>query len=615
MATTNVFDARMFPEETEAKPNGGRAGFQPPRFTARPEIRGSFGAIATSHWLATTVGMSLLERGGNAFDAAAAAAFVLQIALPEFNGIGGEAVLLILPRGRSCPRVVCGQGVAPGAADAAAFQELGLDAVPERGLLAATTPGAFDAWMLLLRDYGRMALRDVLSPAIAYAEEGTPTTLLFQHQLKRMKPFFEAEWPSTAKALPERLPDADGIGNRNAALAKTLLRLLDEAESAGADRDRQIETAREVFRRGFVAGEIERLCRTPHAAALGQDRHAALMRGEDLASWSASYEEPVVLRYGRYEVAKAGPWTQGPVFLQHLALLGQLDVGGLAADDPLFIHSVIEAAKLAFADRERFYGDPGFVQVPLESLLSEDYNRARARLIGPAAATVVEPGSFDELGPAAPPVEEERDPDRILARRSGEQPGATVSIAAVDREGNMIAAVPSGGTMFESPLVEELGLCLGARASGFRLSPESPNVIMPGKRPRTTLSPTMVMRDGEPYLAFCTPGADQQEQWQIAFFLRHIHHAMNLQEAAEAPMFQSEHFPSSFPPFRSLPNRLVIEPRFSAEICDGLVQRGHTLISTRRDWFLGSLTAVARDGRTIKAAACPRHMRVYAVGR
>jgi gamma-glutamyltranspeptidase/glutathione hydrolase len=614
---TDTFDSRLFPDAPQKKAAPEKkAASRSAGFTTRPEIWGSVGAISTTHWLATASGMAILERGGNAFDAAATAAFVLQVAVPEFTGMAGELVMLIKPRDADQASVVCGQGVAPCAASLATFERLGLAAVPERGFIAATTPGAFDAWMLMFRDHGRMSLRDVLSPAIGYATSGTRTSESLLSRLSRVEPFFQAEWPSSAAAIATLRPDTTGIGNRNPALAETMRRLIEAGEAAGGDRMEQIEAARAAFRGGFVADSIDRAARHSVAAELGGERYPGLIDGEDMTRWSASYEAPLTCRYGGFEVAKAGPWTQGPVLLQYLTLLRQIGIENISADDPAFVHFVIEAAKLVFADREQYYGDPLFVNVPTTTLLSDHYAERRARQIGQTAADQVAAGTIgigDER--QMPRLEEETDPQRIHARRTGTYPGATTSIAAVDHDGNMVAAVPSGGTFLESPFISELGFCLGTRGSGFRLARGHPNCLAPGKRPRTTLSPTLVMRNGEPFLACATPGADQQEQWQIAFLLRHLHHGLNLQEAIDAPMFQSEHFPSSFPPFRARRNRLVLEARFAAGFGDALRERGHHVVRTRNDWLLGALTAVAKDGRALKAAACPRGMKCYAIGR
>jgi gamma-glutamyltranspeptidase/glutathione hydrolase len=614
----DVFDSRMGPAEKARPPAVASPPLKMPPFPLRPEIRGSFGVISTSHWIATAVGMAALERGGNAFDAAVTAAFTLHLVLPEHNGIAGEVAMLIHPATSRDPLVLCGLGVAPRRATPDQFQSLGLGAVPERGFLAAITPGAFDAWMLLLRDHGRMHLREVLEPAIFYALQGSPPGPLLLHQLARNEKFFATEWPSTAAVLEELRPGTSGLGNRNAALAETLRRLLTEAESTGADRIEQIEAARRQFASGFIAQAIDRAARVPHASVVGGERMPGLITGEDVANWTASYEAPITYRHGDLVVAKAGPWTQGPVFLQQLAILGSLGIEKkFVAKDVAFAHAVIESAKLAFADRENFYGDPAFTAVPIDTLMSPEYASARAALIGPRSGTYA-PGEVSartshllKAGCALP----EDDPERQWARRTGQHPGATVSLAVSDAEGNMVCAVPSGGTVLESPLILELGFALGSRGSGFRLLPGHPNCIAPGKRPRVTLSPTMVTRDGLPLLACGTAGGDQQEQWQMLFFQRYFHSNLNLQAAIEAPVYQTEHFPCSFPPFRANPNRVVMEPRFAPELGEELRRRGHEVTQTRRDWMLGAITAVARDGPLLKAGACPRYLRGYAAGR
>ncbi|MQB34206.1 gamma-glutamyltransferase family protein [Rhizobium rhizogenes] len=586
-------------------------------FTTRPEIVGQFGAIATSHWLGTSVGMSILEKGGNAIDAATAAAFVLQVALPEFNGIGGEVVMLLKVARETHVRTVCGQGVAPRSASLAHFDKLSLSAVPERGGLAATTPGAFDAWMLVFRDFGSLKLREVLWPTIEYARRGTPSSAYLVRQLAAQNSFFSAEWATNAALIPDLLPGDNGIGNINHALAATLQRLLCLAEAAGPDRAEQIEAARQAFSSGFIADAIDRASQLSHAFEKGGERYSGLLTGSDLENWVATYEQPVSLAYGKYEVLKPGPWTQGPTILQCLALAQESKFDFSCGDNADFYHRTIEIIKLSFADRNRFYGDPLFVDVPLDTLLGPSYIRTRHLLIDNAyAAAVVRPGSLPGSPKAFSASEPliESDPERTEARMRGNQLGGTVSIAVADSEGTMISAVPSGGTIFESPIIANLGFGLGARGAFFRLSENHPNTLMPGKRPRTTLSPTMVLQDGEPILACGTPGGDQQDQWQLSFLLRYLGGRSSLQQAIEAPNFQSENFESSFPPFKARPNRVTVESRVPNEVVESLQQRNHDVVRAD-DWILGSITAVARDGPLLKVAACPRNRMCYAIGR
>src|SRR5918911_3077799 len=358
-------------------------------FTTRPEIRGTWGVAATTHWLASAAAMGALERGGNAADAAVAAAFVLQVVEPHLNGPGGEVPILVAePSGRAS--VVCGQGVAPRAATPEAFSGLGLDAVPGTGLLAATVPGAFGAWTVLLQTWGTCTLRQVLEPAIALASDGAPVLPRVSATLSAMAEHLRASWPTSAQTY------LDGSGSapqpwsrlRLPQLAATYERLLAEADAASPDREAQLEAARRAWYRGFVAEAIDRFCRDTAWPDTSGRRHAGLLTADDLAAWEPPVEEPVRIAYRDVEVLKAGFWSQGPALLQQLRLLAELlpDGDPLDVHDPAWVHALVEAQKLAFADREAWYGDPDAVDVPAGDLLSAAYARERSRLVDPARA-------------------------------------------------------------------------------------------------------------------------------------------------------------------------------------------------------------------------------------
>ena len=607
-------------------------------FTTRPEIRGTFGVVASTHWLASAAAMGILERGGNAFDAAVTAGFVLQVVEPHLNGPLGDLPILLHSAKTGRTEVICGQGPSPAAASIPRFRELGLDLIPGTGLLAACVPGAFDAWMLMLRDHGTMRPADVLEAAIGYAENGYPVVPQIVNTIDAVRDFFEAEWPSSAAIyLKNGAPPKAGALFRNPALAATYRRVLAEAESAGGDREAQIEAARNAWYRGFVAEAVDRFCRTQDVMDVSGRRHRGLLTGQDMAGWQATVESPATLSYFGFTVAKCGPWSQGPTVLQTLALLKGFDLQSMDPLGAAFVHTVVECKKLAFADREAWYGDPAFVGVPLSALLSDDYNEARRKLIGLEASLELRPGSPEGRAPRLTSIEagEGSLPGISAAastageptvRNTGEAPvsprgrvaGDTCHVDVVDRHGNMVAATPSGGWLQSSPAIPELGFCLGTRAQMFWLEEGLPNSLEPGKRPRTTLSPSMVLKDGKPYLAFGTPGGDQQDQWQIIMFLRHAHHGMNLQQAIDAPSWHSEHFPSSFWPRQAKPGVLVMESRFPAETIAELNSRGHK-VTVGGDWSEGRLSACAReetpDGVILKAGANPRGMQGYAIGR
>ncbi|MDJ0608844.1 MAG: gamma-glutamyltransferase family protein [Kiloniellales bacterium] len=594
-------------------------------FTTRPEILGTFGAVTSTHWLASASGMAMLERGGNAFDAAVAAGFVLQIVEPHLNGPGGEVPILLWPAGTDEPQVLCGQGVAPAAATIGRFRDLGLRLVPGTGLLPAMVPGAFDAWMQLLRDYGTLELEEVLAPAIGYAEEGFPLVARGVEAIWPVAGLFEKEWPSSAAVwLPDGRPPRPGARFATPAIAATYRRILEEAKP-GADREARIEAAREAFYRGFVAEAIDRFYRDFEASDSSGRRHRGLLTGGDMAGWQAHYESPVFIDYHGCRVYKTGPWGQGPVFLQQLALLKGFD---LAAMDPLgpdFAHTVIECAKLAFADRDVYYGDPDFVAVPLETLLSEGYNEARRKEISTAADEDLRPGDFQDVKArvarllelaGSEVAEGQGGGEPTVADLAGFAPadGDTVHLDVIDRHGNMVSATPSGGWLQSAPVVPGLGFPLGTRGQMFWLSEELPSSLAPGKRPRTTLSPTMVARDGRPWLAIGTPGGDQQDQWSLTVFLRHLHHGLDLQAAIDAPQFHSRHMISSFHPRGREAKVVAAESRFSQGWFRTLTERGHVL-ARDEPWSIGRVCAAARDDGLIKAAANPRFMQGYAVGR
>jgi gamma-glutamyltranspeptidase/glutathione hydrolase len=435
--------------------------------------------------------------------------------------------------------------------------------------------------------------------------------------------FFKTEWPSSAEVwLPRGEPPRPGTLHRVPGVAATYRRLIAEGNAAGGDRERRIEAARDAFYHGFVAEAIDRFAtRTPQMDGTGE-RNVSLLTAQDMAGWRASWEDSASYDYGRHRVHKTGPWGQGPVLLQQLALLKGFDLAALDPNGAEFVHVVTECGKLAFADREAFYGDPAFADVPMATLLSDAYNDARRALVGEAASL--------ELRAGLPEMSEPR--LRAMAALAGsmkpvgpgggeptfaplpEYRGDTVHLDIVDRWGNMIAATPSGGWYQSSPVIPELGFPLGTRAQMFWLAEGLPSSLVPGARPRTTLSPTLVERDGAPYLVCGSPGGDQQDQWTPLLLLRHFHHRQNLQEAIDAPMFNSLHFPSSFTPRLSKPGALAIEDRFAPEALAELTRRGHKL-NIVDGWSLGRLCAASSAGGLIKAAATPRLMEAYAIGR
>ena len=593
-------------------------------FTTRPELIGTFGVVTTTHWLGSAVGMSVLEKGGNAFDAAVSTGFTLQIVEPHLNGPGGDMPAIFKAVSDTTPRVLCGQGPIPQAATIGHFKELGLDLIPGSGLLCAVVPGAFDAWMLLLKDYGTMSLSEVLKPAIEYARNGYPVVPKITETIATVRELFSSEWTESAKLyLPNGQPPQPGSIFKNTILADTYERIVSEAEKTSSNRERQIEAARDIWYRGWVAETIDKFCRYEAVMDVSGRKHSGLLTAEDMASWTSTYDEVASYNYGEYTVCKCGPWSQGPVLLQQLAILDGMEIRSM---DPLgadFVHSVIEAAKLSFADREAYYGDPNFVDVPLEILLSKNYNESRRNLISLQASADLLPGLIEGYSNAIDHALVERGElvsnigmgvGEPTVAKTGATNGDTVHLDIIDRHGNMISCTPSGGWLQSSPLIPELGFCLGNRGQMFWLDEHSPSTLVPGKLPRTTLSPSLALKNEKPYMVFGTPGGDQQDQWSTIMFLHHVDHGMNLQEAIDAPSFHTEHFPGSFWPRSRQPKKVVLEDRFPETTIDELIRRGHQ-IEVGASWSEGRLTGATIDNKVLRAAANPRGMQGYAAGR
>ena len=550
-------------------------------FTTRPELRGRFGAVASTHWLATQTGMAVLERGGNAFDAICAAGFVLQVVEPHLNGPGGDLPAVFWSAERREPLVLCAQGVSPATATIDRYRGLGHELVPGTGLLAACVPGSFGGWLLLLEEFGTWPLADVLEYAIGYAEHGYPVVAGITRTIEHTEALLR-DWPGSASLyLPAPRP---GTTFRNPQLAATWRRVL--AESGGT-----VEGARRVYYEGFVAEEIDRFCR----------EHDGLLTGDDLAAWRATLEPPATVDYRGLTVCKTGAWGQGPAGLQQLRLLEGFDIAGLGEAE--LVHVTTEAAKLAFADRDANYGD---ADVDLDRLLSKQYADERRALIGEQAS--------GELRAGAGRLPALRGNTGLVLGAGEPTRGDTVHLDVADRFGNLISATPSGGWLQSSPTIPALGWPLGTRAQMFWLEEGLPSSLAPGKRPRTTLSPGLVLRDGAPWLAYGTPGGDQQEQWALHVLLRHVDRGLNLQEAIDAPDWHTDHLIASFFPREVSLRSLAVESRIGEDALADLRRRGHD-VTVAGPWDLGRVSAVAREGDQLRAGANPRMMQGYAACR
>lgn len=616
---------------------------EPPAFLTRPDLLGTFGMTASTHWLATASAQSVLERGGNAFDAAVAGAFVLHVVEPHLNGPGGDMTAVFATADDPTPTVLMGQGPAPQAATVEHYRAEGLDLVPGAGALAAAVPGAVDAWLLLLRDHGTWELADVLAPAIGYARDGHPITARVTETIRTVAPLFTEHWPTSAERwLVDGVEPRPGAMVTNPAYAGVLEGLVAAGGAVSADEDAdisrraRIEAARTEWAEGLVARSIDAFVRTPHRHASGTD-HAGVIRASDLAAFRATTEPAVTVEFRGHTVAKTGAWGQGPALLQVLAMLDPLPDHLLDPSTAEGAHTVLEAQKLAMADREAYYGDR---DVPLDRLLSAGYAAERRDLITDSASHELRPGDVGggagaiatlrtEYAPpgAADPVAGVGEPtvgsfaadapaEDLPLEPTGETRGDTCHIDVVDRWGNIVSATPSGGWLQSSPTIPELGFCLGTRLQMSWLEPGTASSLEPGRRPRTTLTPTLVLKDGEPVVALGSPGGDQQDQWQLLYLLRTIVGGYTPQQAIDAPALHTTSFPGSFWPRTWTPGGVVVEDRLGDDVIADLEARGHR-ITRAGDWSLGRLSSVTRDPATgvLSAAANPRGAQAYAAGR
>jgi gamma-glutamyltranspeptidase/glutathione hydrolase len=473
-----------------------------------------------------------------------------------------------------------------------------------------------------LRDKGTQTLQEVLEPAIGYARGGHPIGARICATISGVQELFETDWPTSAQAwLRNGQAPVPGSMFANPTYADTLQRLVDEGRAAGPGRETQIDAARRAWGQGFVAEAVDAFSRKPFRDSSG-GAHPGLVTGQDMAGFQATWEEPVTLEWHGYSVAKTQAWGQGPALLQTMRLLDALqDPDALDPSTASGIHAATEAIKLSYADREAWYGEGQ--DVPLTTLLSREYAAHRATLVGERASAEVRPGSPDGREPriaaylvdGAPTRTDATDGEPTVSL-TGVTRGDTCHVDVVDRWGNMISATPSGGWLQSSPTIPELGFCLGSRMQMFWLEEGLASSLAPGRRPRTTLTPTLVHQDGLPVLACGSPGGDQQDQWQLIFLLRHLLGGQSLQEAIDAPMWNTTSFPGSFWPRVVEPGVLVVEDRIGVDVIAQLSAMGHKM-RVSDPWSLGRMCAVTRDPATgiLSAGANPRGMQGYASGR
>ena len=576
-------------------------------FTTRPVFMGRHGVVTAGHYLATAAGFRMFEKGGNAIDAGVAAGLALNVLEPQSNGIGGEVPILIYCARQKRVYAINGQGYAPKAATIAWFRSRGIEIIPGDGFLPATVPGAFGAWTTALQQFGRLQLKEVLEPTIELTGEGFPVYPGLHRSIVGLQEKFENEWPTSARIyLPNGRPPEVGEILVNTDWAETFKATVDaEIRNSHFGREAAIAAARDKFYKGPIAEKIVAYQRDTKVRDASGQRNAGLLTEADFHDYRTKVEAAVTLNYRGYDVHKCNTWCQGPVFLQQLALLEGYDLAALGHNSVDYIHTVVEASKLAFADREQYYGDPDFVDVPLDRLLSKEYAAARRALIDAQSASLeLRPG-----GAAASALTHEEADPKVYT-------GDTTHADAVDHEGNLFAATPSGGWIPSSPVIEGLGFPLGTRGQMFYLDAEHANALAPRKRPRTTLTPSLATKDGEPFMAFGTPGGDSQDQWTLQFFLNAIDFGMNLQEAIDAPNFHTNHFPNSFYPHNAKPGSLTLEARISENVREALAERGHK-VALGGEWSHGKVLAITFDPQSglIAAGASPRGQIGYAMGR
>jgi gamma-glutamyltranspeptidase/glutathione hydrolase len=596
--------------------------------TFRPVVRGRRGVVAAGHPLSAEAGLRLLQQGGNAVDAGCAAVLAASVIEISHFSFGGEVPIIIKPR-NGAPSVINGQGQAPRLATREFFLERGKNApasnepvyrgapeyvsigaggarpgaIPSSGILPATVPGVLDAVVSALDRFGTKTLAEAMQPAIELAD-GFPIDELRVEYLEKTRKVFE-KWPTSAKVfLPGgRVPKVGEVFSQPD-LARTLREIV-AAERRASSRGRReaLKAARDHFYKGDIARRVSDF----------SEANGGLIRASDFAAFHAKVEEATSTTYRGYEIYKTGFFAQGPVMLQTLNILEGFDLRAMGHNSTAYIHTLVEAMKLAFADRDRYYGDPDFVKVPSRELLSKEYAALRRAMIDPARASMdrrpgdplnnkplLNPGP--QTGPTGPSSVDE-----------AERAHDTTCVNVVDKDGNFFSATPSGAWL-PAVVAGDTGLLLGQRLQSFLLEEGHPNMLEPGKRPRITLTPTLVMKDGKPLMALSTPGGDNQDQSLLQVLLNVIEFGMNVQEAVEAPRFQTLHFVSSFDDHRFNPGVLNLEDRISKEVAGELSSRGHKM-ERHAAWGNPSAPTVVLwrwDSGVIEAGADPRRGR-YAV--
>jgi gamma-glutamyltranspeptidase/glutathione hydrolase len=560
-----------------------------------PAVRGTRQMVGAGNSLEVAAGTRILDQGGNAVDAAVATALAAAITELDHFGLGGEMPMLVKMNGQPVA-AISGVGTAPALATPDFFahrppepweKPANQPPIPGNGILAATVPGVFDGLILALQKFGTMSFAQVVQPALEYAEQGFPVPEIFATYIHSTRSIFQP-WPtSVAFFLPNGREPQPGDLFREPDMARTLHELITVEKKTHGRRDKKLQAVRDYFYEGKLA----------HRIADFSEHNRGLIRYEDLKAYHASLDTPRTTTYRGYEINKPGFWTQGPVMLEALNILEGYDLRAMGHNSPQYLHTVIETVKLAFADRDRYYGDPKFSKIPEEILLSKDYAAERRKLIDPAKASMESrPGTF------SPPVP--MPPQSTTTSGNAD----TTCVNVVDRHGNMVSATPSGAWL-PSVIVGDTGIPLGTRLQSLLTVPGHPNTIAAGKRPRVTLSPTIVLKDGKPYIAMSTPGGDNQDQALLQVLLNILDFGMSPQQAAESPRFQTEHFYASFANHEFIPGKLNLENRFPPATVEALKALGH-IVNVTGAWSNASAPTVIRVGEgVLEGAADPRRGR------
>jgi gamma-glutamyltranspeptidase / glutathione hydrolase len=536
--------------------------------TVRSEVRAAHGVVAAGRTFTVDAGARVLASGGSAIDAGVASIFAAAVVEISHFGLGGEAPIVLYSARDRKVIVISGQGPAPRAATPELFAAKGV--IPGNGPLGATIPAAVDSASIALARYGTRSLSDVLAPAIELAD-GFPMYEFLHHYLETERAATEIyPWSKSTYYPGGRVTPAGEIF-RQPNLAATLRAMAageKDALARGATREAAIEAARDVFYKGPIAREM--------ASAVREA--GGVMTEADLASYHGRVEEPAAAPYRGYTIYKAGFWTQGPALLQTLRILQGFDLHAMGPGSADALHTTVEAIKLAYADRDRYYGDPEFARVPGEMLLSEPYATMRRALIDERRASLAQRPGDPLRGTAELPPALLRAVRPPIASAPLKETGDTTSVQTADAQGNLFSATPSSGWLLGGAFVAgRTGVPMSNRMQAFSLDPESPNLVAGGKRPRTTLTPTIVLKDGRPFLAIGTPGGDSQDQQILLVLLNIIDFGMDVQAAIEAPRVNSLHPVSSFEDHRALPGVLEAEATLAPSVLAELAARGHVL--------------------------------------